>query len=360
MPPKNDDRLKAIRESAAALRRRPEPAPQDSAPSSDPAAITSHFGITALDAATAGRAVERLATTVVAPELRPESRQPRLLPSPEELLHDGGAPEHQALLDELRDLGASLQERQIQPIIVYPGESAVYPDARYLILVGHRRWLAAQVAGIAALDAIIIDPPSPAERVQLQYAENEDRADFTDMERAWALRQMKDALGDAPWDDVERRFRLSSSRRHELTRLLAFTEAQQHAIARLRLRENQIEPLHRAVRAGELRPEQVDTVLGQIRERALATGAAGERTASVDLATVGRLLAGVRRAEAFPAPRAPQWLPPLRDKLFRTTKDLKRLHPRFAELSDHERAALHHDLVALMEALEAAAGGLDS
>lgn len=360
MPPKNDDRLKAIRESAAALRRRPEPAPAaDAAPEPDPGAITSHFGISALDAATAGRAVQRLALRLIAPELRPDARQPRLLPSPEELRGEAAAAEHAALLGELRDLGASLQERQIQPVIVYPGESDAHPEARYLILVGHRRWLAATLAGIPELDAIVVDQPSPAERVQLQYAENEDRADFTDMERAWALRQMKEALGDAPWDEVERRFRLSSTRRHELARLLAFSDEQQRAIARLRLRENQIEPLHRAVRAGELRPEQVDRVLGQIRERALALAGAGERAASVDLATVGRMLAELRRAEAAPAARAPQWLPPLRDKLARSTKELRRLHPRFAELSDAERAALHRDLVALMEALETAAGSLE-
>ncbi|NTU81308.1 MAG: hypothetical protein HGA45_18345, partial [Chloroflexales bacterium] len=192
-------------------------------------------------------------------------------------------------------------------------------------------------------------------------AENEDRADFTDMERAWALHQMKEALGDAPWEEVERRFRLSSTRRHELTRLLSFTAPQQHAIAQLRLRENQLEPLHQAVRAGELRPEQVDMVLGQIRERATALSQSGERAgAGVDLTMIGRMLAGVRRAEAAPPARAPQWLAPLRDKLSRTAKDLKRLHPRFAELGDEDRAALHRDLVALMEALEVAAGGLDT
>ncbi|MBX0329906.1 ParB/RepB/Spo0J family partition protein [Oscillochloris sp. ZM17-4] len=362
MASKNDDRLKTIRENAAALRR-PDLAatPEAEETAASQGAITSHFGIMALDTVTAGRAVQQISVKLIAPDLRPAFRQPRLLPLPEELLREGEVPPaHTALMGELRDLGASLQERQIQPIIVYPGASEHYTAASYLILIGHRRWLAATTAGIAALDAIVVDPPSPAERVQVQYAENEDRADFTDMERAWALLQMKDALGDAPWEEVERRFRLSSTRRHELTRLLAFTNAQQQAIAQLRLRENQIEPLHRAVRAGELRPDQVDTVLGQIRERSIALASSGDRVAaSVDLTTIGRLLAGVRRAEATPSARAPQWLPPLRDKLARTAKDLKRLHPRMAELSDEERAALHRDIVALIEALEAATGSFD-
>ncbi|NTU84955.1 MAG: hypothetical protein HGA45_37250, partial [Chloroflexales bacterium] len=119
MPPKNDDRLRAIRESAATLRRRPgpeaaPPALEDAA--EDQGAITSHFGIAALDTATAGRAIQRLSVRLIAPDLRPESRPPRLLPLPEELMGAGAvAPEHAALLAEIRDLGASLQERQIQP-----------------------------------------------------------------------------------------------------------------------------------------------------------------------------------------------------------------------------------------------------
>ncbi len=364
MPPKNDDRLRAVRENAAALRRRPSP---NAAPditetaTQDQDALTRHFGIAALDHATAGRAVQRLRVPHIAPDLRPESQQPRLLPLPEELLRDGAvAPEYATLAPDLHALGTSLQERQIQPIIVYAGTSVRYPEAQYLILVGHRRWLAATLVGSTEIDAIIVDPPSSAERVQIQYAENENRADFTDMERAWALRQMKTALGDAPWEEVEQRFRLSSTRRHELTRLLAFTDSQQQAIAQLRLRENQMEPLHRAVRAGELQPAQVDTVLGQIRERIVGIDASSERVdMSVDLTTIGRLLSGVRRNTAMPTARTPQWLPSLHDKLSRTAKDLKRLHPRFAELSDEERTGLHREMLALMKALETAADTLD-
>jgi len=364
MPPKPDDRLKAIREHAAAFRRRPllDAIPDlPEATTTAQGALTSHFGITALDVATVGRVVQRLSVRLIAPDLRPTTRQPRLLPLPEELLRDGvPAPEYAAMVADLRDLAASLQERQIQPIIVYPGTSAPYPEAHSLILVGHRRWLAAKLAGIAELDAIVIDPPSPTERVQLQYAENEDRANFTDMERAWALRQMKEALADAPWEEVERRFRLSSTRRHELTRLLAFTEAQQQAIAQLRLRENQLEPLHRAVRAGALRSEHVDTVLEQIRERTIALTVGSERPIThVDQVTIGRFVANVRQAEGVPAVRVPQWLPPLRNRLTSATKDLKRLRSRFAELRDDERAALRRDIAVLMEALEAASGNLD-
>ena len=41
--------------------------------------------------------------------------------------------------------------------------------------------------------------------MRIQYTENEDREEFSDMERAWALQQMKQALIDAPWEEVEAR-----------------------------------------------------------------------------------------------------------------------------------------------------------
>ena len=61
--------------------------------------------------------------------------------------------------------------------------------------------------------------------VLMVLAENEDREEFSDMERAWSLQQMKQALSDAPWEEVETRLQLSRTRRHQLIRLLAFTPA---------------------------------------------------------------------------------------------------------------------------------------
>jgi ParB-like chromosome segregation protein Spo0J len=82
------------------------------------------------------------------------------------------------------------------------------------------------LSGVEALDAVVVEPPTMAERVRVQYAENEAREEFSDMERAWALTQMKQALEEAPWDAVEAQFGISRTRRHKLTRLLAFTPEQ--------------------------------------------------------------------------------------------------------------------------------------
>ena len=53
---------------------------------------------------------------------------------------------------------------------------------------------------LPTMDSIVIDPPTPEELIDIQYSENEDCADFSDMERAWALAQMKQVLQDAPWE----------------------------------------------------------------------------------------------------------------------------------------------------------------
>lgn len=363
-----NDRLNAIRENAAALRRKTQPvepaaAEQAGTPAVEPGTVIepaapmvndlgAHFGITVLDQIAAGQAVQHLPIGLIAPNLRPDARQPRFLPQPDELLVNGiPAPEYEVLVAELTALGESLKERQIQPIIVYPGTSEQYPAAQYLILVGNRRWLAAGLIGATALDAIVVGAPTPAERVQLQYAENEERADFTDMERAWALLQMKQALNDAPWEMVEERFRISTSRRHELTRLLTFTAAQQMTLARLRIRENQVEPLHQAIRAGLLKPDQVDMVLRQI-ESTLRTAVLERRAAAIDTTTIGRMVARAKRAAGLAPTSSPQWYPNLRSKIAGATRDIKRVRSRVAELPEPDRLRLTKELEVLLTTVQ--------
>lgn len=365
MPPKPNDKMRELRERAAAMMSRPaapppaEPPPADvqepAAPAAPALALSAHFGIAALDQVAADRAVQRLPIAAVAPEVRPEARQPRLLPPPEELVVQGRpSPAYVDLAASLIELGRSLQERQIQPIVVYPSTSEGFPEARYLILVGHRRWTAAQLVGLDALDAVVVDPPTPADRVRVQYAENEDRADFSDMERVWALQQMKQALGDAPWEAVEERFQMSRGRRQELLRLSNFTPEQQRQIARLRLRETQLRPLHAAVRAGELQPAHVDGVLAQLgRLLAPAAGETGETRPLLDGPTVARVVAKAKRA-ASTAPRrpTPQWATALQEQLDRLDKQVTRTRARFGELNEADAEQLRGQLGSTIRRLQ--------
>jgi ParB/RepB/Spo0J family partition protein len=362
-----NDRLQAMRERAAALKKRPAEGPETTPSAAQPGAgdppeggaglpLEAHFGISALDQVAAGRSVQRLALTMVAPEARLDQRQPRLLPPPAELLVAGQpAPAYADLVAALIDLGRSLQQRQIQPIIVYPGSSGEYLAARYLILVGHRRWTAAQLVGLATIDAIVVEPPGPVDRVQLQYAENEDRADFTDMERAWALAQMKQALGDASWESVEERFQMSRSRRMELVRLLSFSPAQQVQLARLRLRETQLRPLHQAVREADLSPERVDALFAHLEVLALKARPA-EGLPAVDGPTIARLVARARREEALGAAAATaQWTQALLDQFGRTKRSIRSARRRLPSASAAEAELLRsaiEELAALLVAIE--------
>lgn len=361
------DRAAALRARATALMRTPAPtppaegaAPAPVSPTDQPSEhlISAHFGIAALDQIAGGRTIQRLPTSHIAPDLRPENRQPRLLPLPEDLMLDG-----QATLDTgdlvagLLELGQSLRERQIQPIVVFPGSSDQRPAARYLILVGQRRWTAACLVGLNTIDAVVVDPPSDADRVRIQYAENEDRADFSDMERVWALQQMKRALNDAPWEQVEARFQMSRGRRQELLRLAAFTPDQQMQIARLRLRETQLRPLHSAVRGEELPAEQVDHILGQLVRLAQRPSDDAATKPTLDGPTIARLVARARRTIASPAP-PPAWLPPLIVQLDRTEAALARAARRAPTMDPDTTAQLRARLLALGERLSSTLNAL--
>jgi ParB/RepB/Spo0J family partition protein len=372
MPPKTNDKLSELRKRASAMMNRPteaQPTERSEAETLDATAavapdtaavgLSAHFGIAALDQVVDGRSIQRLALNTIAPDYRPEARQPRLLPPIAELLEQGRLnPLYANLVVALRELGQSLQQRQIQPIVVYPGTSEALPDVRYLILVGHRRWSAAQLVGMEQLDAVIVEPPDAVDRVRVQYAENEDRADFSDMERVWALQQMKRALGDAPWELVEERFQMSRGRRQELLRLAIFNAEQQEQIARLRLRETQLRPLHTAARSGELQPSHVDAVLAQLGRLVLpAAGAPAETRPPLDGPTIARIVVRARRAASTaPPPPTPQWASALQDQLDRVDKQVTRARARFGELSEPDavqlRARLESSARRIQEALQ--------
>ncbi|NNJ12757.1 ParB N-terminal domain-containing protein [Chloroflexales bacterium ZM16-3] len=325
-------------------------------------AARAHFvGASVVEALTQGRAVQSLPIDQVAPELQPQLRQPRLLPLPEELRNDGQWDEQERpLIDELLALGESMRERQIQPIVVHAGSSERYPGARYLIVVGHRRWTAAALVGLPTIDAIIIDSPSPETLVAIQFSENEDRAEFCDMERAWALERMRQILPDTPWETIETRFRLSESRRKQLMRLTTFTPQQQRLVARLRASEFQLRPLHTAIREGGLDTAQADRVFAQLVTHATSnrsTVAGAESTAPpatlvLDQATVSRLVARSQKAEATASIPHPRWVAPLQQSMQQTRSGLERAAPKVGDLDEATLDALEQEVGALLSALE--------
>lgn len=313
----------------------------------------------------ANRTVEPLPVGHIAPDLRPEMRQPRMLPLPEELVVSGVVPAmYQELVAELRTLGASITERQLQPIVVYPGSSTQYPAARYLILIGQRRWTAAHLVGMQAIDAVVVDPPSPLDRLRLQYHENEDREDFSDMERAWTLQQLRQAMGgdSVPITEVTGLLNIKRSRAYQLLRMLAFTAEQQRTIALLRVHERQILSLTDALHQGQLTAAQVDRLLQRLVEiaagRALdsATLASAETTQSgdsprrvgIDGPTVARLVAReLAHATAVAQTPVPRWYPTLRQRIDSAARSLRRALDRADTLAPNEAQELRAELLNL-------------
>jgi ParB/RepB/Spo0J family partition protein len=356
---------------AAALRARraqQDEAPRPAVAPDDTAAARAHFmGASVIAGLTQGRAVQALPIDQVAPELRPQLRQPRLLPLPEELRSDGGWDEDErSLIDELLALGDSMRERQIQPIIVHAGSSDHYPGACYLIVVGHRRWTAAALVGLPTIDAIIVDPPSPEDLIAIQFSENEDRAEFCDMERAWALERMRQLLPNASWETIETRFRLSESRRKQLMRLTTFTPEQQRFVARLRASEFQLRPLHTAIREGGLDAAQADRVFAQLVTRATsknstvagAEGSAPPSMFALDQATVSRLVARSQKADATTSTPRPRWLAPLQQSMQQTRSGLERAVLKVGDLDEATLPALAQEVGTLLSALETMVGTL--
>jgi ParB/RepB/Spo0J family partition protein len=186
------------------------------------------------------------------------------------------------LLDGLRVLGKSLRnEGQIQPILIYAFTDATMPAVRYRIWVGQRRWCAALIEGLPTLDAIVVELPDELSRLQRQFTENEQRADFNDMERAWAIAQIRDAMGaeagtQVPWEPIEQRLGISESLRKQQMRLLRFDREGQELLAYQGWTERTVRPIHSAIQAGVLSQGEGTALLRQLAYEPEANVAAVE------------------------------------------------------------------------------------
>ncbi len=201
--------------------------------------------------------------------IAPDPSQLRRLPHPADLLDmeaqgDSGATE---LLDGLRALGASLKlHGQLQPAVVYRDADPAHPHATHRLLHGQRRWSAALLANLPTLWVVEVPRPADVERLIRQYEENEQRENFSDIERAWACLSIKEAMqneagGEVPWATVEEQVQLSAQRRQDLLRLLRFDRAGQALILRHGWSEWTLRPLHMAIHAGSIPPAAATDLL---------------------------------------------------------------------------------------------------
>jgi ParB family chromosome partitioning protein len=109
------------------------------------------------------------------------------------IIPDPGQPRTEFDEDALRRLGDSIRERgQLQPVRVRWDDAA----DRYMIVVGERRWRAAQLAGIDTLACVVVKGEVPPdELLEDQLIENLLRDDLKPIEQARAFKSLLSARG---------------------------------------------------------------------------------------------------------------------------------------------------------------------
>jgi hypothetical protein len=235
--------------------------------------------------------------------IAPDPYQLRHLLDPRELtrLAETGDRAAAAVVTGLYELGTSIKEHgQIQPVVVYPDHDPQNPGITHRLLNGQRRWSAAILLGLPSLWVVEVPKPKDVQRLLQQFEENERREGFSDMERAWAILALRNAMQtetgiDVPWNVVEGQLQLSTQRRQDLLRLLRFSPEGQSIIMRYGWSEWTLRPLHMALNAGHMSADEATDML-----RALA------ETADVTTTVVGTLVEAYRQRIASDASDAIQ------------------------------------------------------
>jgi ParB family chromosome partitioning protein len=111
----------------------------------------------------------------------------------EKIVADPDQPRREFDEEELGRLAESLRTRgQLQPIRVRWDEGS----AKYMILIGERRFRAAGMAGLPSLSAVVVEGElAPADRLAIQLVENCLREDLGPIEQARAYKALMEANG---------------------------------------------------------------------------------------------------------------------------------------------------------------------
>ncbi|MEV7783409.1 ParB/RepB/Spo0J family partition protein [Kitasatospora sp. NPDC088351] len=121
--------------------------------------------------------------------------------------------------EQREKLGQSLAKKQTTACVavtraaylnLWPAhELLIGTDDDHVLLNGERRWRSATQVGLEALDFVVRDDLATSQADFMDYlmAENEDREDFTIIERALGLKQLLDACGGTAAEVARRRGR---------------------------------------------------------------------------------------------------------------------------------------------------------
>lgn len=137
--------------------------------------------------------------------------------------------------ERLDELASSIRsEGVLQPIAVrYEAEGDIY-----VILHGERRWRASRLAGLSSIPAVVREVSSERRLLQ-QLMENVVREDLNAVDRAAALRALKEQMGDVAWERVAEAVGIRRSRLFQLLGTEKLPEPARQAIREGRLSEKQ-------------------------------------------------------------------------------------------------------------------------
>ncbi|RJQ07647.1 MAG: ParB/RepB/Spo0J family partition protein [Bacillota bacterium] len=125
---------------------------------------------------------------------------------------------------KLAELAESIKEHGlVQPVVVRP------VDAGYELVVGERRWRAAQMAGLSAIPAVVRDVETDAGVLEVALVENLQREDLNPMEEAHAFHYLTEEFG-LTQEEVARRVGRSRPQVANTLRLLSLDSETQDEI----------------------------------------------------------------------------------------------------------------------------------
>lgn len=246
--------------------------------------------------------------------------------------------------ESLAELAASIAaEGVLQPIAVrYDTEMD-----RYIIIHGERRWRAAAMAGLDRLPAIVREIDD--DRILLQQLmENIVREDLNPLDRAAALRELKDQMNGAAWERVAEAVGIRRSRLFQLIGTEKLAPSLQEALrtgllserqtrAAQQLGQEEQEELGKWVMDGGVHSSMVSKVARQ-----MATGL-----------SVQEALAAVTPDTNKPVKGSPTSVSPAQVR-----EQIRGLHRLLDGFAPGQEEAVYEELAALMERIEGLIGDL--
>ncbi len=188
----------------------------------------------------AGRSRRKFTVDALFSDTRPQAVGVHDLPDAKEIALDRIEPDPnqpRRHFDEgrMEELTASIRsDGVLQPIVVRYDTDL----DRYIIVHGERRYRASTRAGRSTIPALVRNVPESRRLIQ-QLMENIVRDDLNAVDRARALRVLKDQMNDAPWEAVAAEVGIRRSRLFQLLDTGKLPEATQDHIRAGTLSEKQ-------------------------------------------------------------------------------------------------------------------------